>query len=420
MYEPAVTFTGRAARYGTNSMGIRTTIALAMMVTAVPLAGWTRPLAAQQSEIDRSRQRLEEIRRERERLRAQQQRISGQLTDAGAALRNIERQRETTNRLVNAIEEEIGGLGSQLERSAAELALSQDNLAERRAVLRRRLADIYKRGPLHTFQVLLAAESFGDLLTRYKYLYLTSRQDRALMEDVELLTSRVQKERNNLLGIRSELERRQDEREAELERYARLAEERQAQLRQLGRTSTQTRQRITTLERDETRLNDVLTSLARRAAAARAPVRPGAAPATAPSATMSTADLGKLDWPVDGNIIFRFGRDSLRTGGVIIWNGIGIAAPAGTPVRAVEAGTVAMVQRLGTYGLSVIIEHGDGYYSLYMQLRNAAVAGEQKITKGQTIGSVGGENSDRGAHLYFEIRGRNQIALDPMAWLRRR
>ena len=96
----------------------------------------------------------------------------------------IERQREATNRLVNAIESEISGLGSQLERSAAEMMLHQDNLAERRAVLRRRLADIYKRGPLYTFQVLLAAESFGDLLTRYKYLYLSSRQDRDLVTEM--------------------------------------------------------------------------------------------------------------------------------------------------------------------------------------------------------------------------------------------
>lgn len=393
---------------------------IAIAVALFAFDGPGAPLQAQQTELERSRQRLDQIRRERDRLRSQQQRIAGQVTDAGAALRNIERQRDATNRLVNAIEEQIGGLGSQLERSAAELALAQDNLVERRAVLRRRLADIYKRGPLYTFQVLLAAESFGDLLTRYKYLYLTSRQDRSLMEDVELLTKRVQRERNTLLGIRSELDRRRDEREAELERFARLADERQAQIRTLGRRSTQTRQQLTALERDEARLNDVLAGLARRATAARAaPPRPGTVrPPVA--ATLSTADLGRLDWPVDGQIIFQFGRDTLRNGGVIIWNGIGIAAPAGTPVKAVEGGTVAMAQRLGTYGLSVIVEHGDGYYSLYMQLKSAAVSPGQQITKGQSVGTVGGENSDRGAHLYFEIRGRNQIALDPMAWLRRR
>ena len=129
------------------------------------------PLTAQDNpELERSRQRLEQIRREREQLLEQQRRLSGQVTDVNAQLRNLERQRDNTSELVTEIERQIRGLGSELERSAAEVALSEDNLLERRAVLRRRLVDIYKRGPLHTFQVLLTAESFGDLLTRYKYL----------------------------------------------------------------------------------------------------------------------------------------------------------------------------------------------------------------------------------------------------------
>ncbi|MES1259920.1 MAG: permease-like cell division protein FtsX, partial [Gemmatimonadota bacterium] len=81
----------------------------------------------------------------------------------GATLRNLEEQRDITNQIVNGIERRISGLGSELDRSAAQLTLAQDNLADRKAVLQRRLADIYRRGPLRTFQVLLAAESFGDL-----------------------------------------------------------------------------------------------------------------------------------------------------------------------------------------------------------------------------------------------------------------
>jgi peptidoglycan hydrolase CwlO-like protein len=135
-------------------------------------------LGAQQSDLEQSKRRLDEIRQERLDLERQQARLQGQVSDVGAALRNIERQRDATNRLVNGIESQISGLTSLMDHSAAELTLAQDNLADRKAVLQRRLADIYRRGPLYTFQVLLAAESFGDLLTRYKYLYLTSRQDR--------------------------------------------------------------------------------------------------------------------------------------------------------------------------------------------------------------------------------------------------
>ena len=123
---------------------------------------------------------------------------------------------------------------------------------------------------------------------------------------------------------------------------------------------------------------------------------------------------------MNGRVVYNFGRTTLPSGGVVRWNGIGIAAAEGTPVKAVENGRVELVQRLGTYGLTVVVQHGNGYRSLYMQLQNASVAVGQDVTRGQTIGTVGGANSDQGPHLHFEIRGENSIALDPADWLRRR
>ena len=377
--------------------------------------------AAQQSqtrELDESRRRLEEIKAERDRLQSQRQRLQGQVHDASADLRNIERQKESTERIVHEIERQIGGLAGQLDRSSAELILAQDNLAERRAILERRLIDIYKRGALYAFQVLLTAESFGDLLSRYKYLYLTSRQDRALVDDVEQLRRRVVGNRNDILRVRGELDRRRQEREAEYERFGSLARERARRIQQLQRTARSTEARLTALERDELRLSQLLASLERARRDELARRRAGLPVAAVPGA-LTTADIGKLDWPVDGPIIYRFGRDTLPSGGVIRWNGIGIQAAAGTPVHSVEAGKVRLVGQFGTYGLTVLLEHGNGYYSVYSHLQLATVKLGDVVGKGQAIGAVGGISSEHGPHLHFEIRGENQIALDPADWLKR-
>jgi len=375
--------------------------------------------AQQPTEFEKSRQRLEQIRAERDRLRQDQERLQGQVRDAGRELDNLERQRETTNRIVNELERQIGGLGGQLENTSVQLVLTEDNLADRRAVLERRLVDIYKRGPLYTFQVLLAAESFSDLLSRYKYLFLSSRQDRALLTDVERLRNRIRAQRGELVIVQEQLDRRREEREAELRSYRSLAEDRAAQIRRLRQNTQTTARRLSALAKSEEDLIDVLAALERnrRTAPARAPA--GGTPVPRPS-SVSTADLGTLDWPVQGRIIHDFGPDTLASGGRITRHGISIAAAAGTPVTAVSAGRVVLVQRLGTYGLSIIVEHPSGYFSLYMQLSSTTVKVNDSVTKGQRIGSVGGDNSDDGAHLYFEIRGDNQIALDPTDWLRRR
>src|SRR4051812_4105121 len=238
---------------------------LVFLISVAPAYAQSNP------DLEDSRRRLEEIRAERDRLEQQQQRLQGQVHDVNDELSNLERQRESTQRIVSEIERQIGGLASQLDRSSAELILAQDNLAERRAVLERRLVDIYKRGSLHTFQVLLAAESFGDLLSRYKYLYLTSRQDRALVTDVELLRNRVVVERNTILNVRTQLDRSRQEREAEYAKYTDLARARARRLENLQRSARSTERRLASLQKDEARLNGLLAALerARRDEAAR-------------------------------------------------------------------------------------------------------------------------------------------------------
>jgi len=404
---------------GRRSRGLAGRMARGLIVV-VALAGLASSVAGQQpTDLEKSKQRLEQIRAERERLRLEQERLQGQVRDAGRELDNLERQRDATNRIVNELERQIGGLGSQLENTSVQQALAEDNLADRRAVLERRLVDIYKRGPLYTFQVLLAAESFADLLSRYKYLYLSSRQDRTLLQDVERLRNTIKARRGELVLVQEQLDRRRADRESELSRYRTLAEERSAQIRRLRQNTQTTARRMTALARDEENLIDVLAALERTRRATPAP-RAGGAEAPTRRGGVSTAELGTLDWPVDGRIIHDFGPDTLASGARITRHGISIAAANGTGVKAVAAGRVVLVQRLGTYGLSVIVEHPSGYYSLYMQLSAAIVKVNDQIAKGQEIGSVGGENTPDGAHLYFEIRGDNQIALDPTDWLRRR
>ena len=307
--------------------------------------------------------------------------------DVNDELSNIERQRESTQRIVNEIERQIGGLSGQLDRTSAELILAEDNLAERRAVLERRLVDIYKRGALYTFQVLLAAESFGDLLSRYKYLYLTSRQDRTLVGDVEKLRNRVVTSGTTSSASGASSTARREEREAEYSKYGELAAGARPPAAAAPALGPQHRAAAHRAAAGRGPAQQLLAALerARRDEAVRGAC---AAPTPAPG-SITTADLGKLDWPVEGAIVYRFGRDTLPSGGVIRWNGIGIAAGVGTPVKSVEAGKVRLVGQFGTYGLTVVLEHGNGYYSVYSHLQSAAVKLAATVTQGQAIGSGG-------------------------------
>ena len=110
----------------------RPLFALAFLTTLLTTV--SLPLAAQ-GNAEESRRKLEEVRRERQRLEEERIRLQGQVQNLGAELENLERQRQSTNRIVNALEEQIAGLNSQVDRAGADLVLVQDNLAEKRAVL---------------------------------------------------------------------------------------------------------------------------------------------------------------------------------------------------------------------------------------------------------------------------------------------
>jgi septal ring factor EnvC (AmiA/AmiB activator) len=383
-----------------------------LLLLAAPAAA-QRPTYQQQ--MQDNQRRLEGIRRERSQVEQELARLRTAAHSLSDELANIDRQKQSTNRIVNELDRQIAGLGQQIDQITVDLLLAQDALLEKRAVLERRIVDIHKRGPLYGWQVLLAAESFGDLLSRYKYLYLVSRQDRLLTNDMHKLRDRVARQRQLLVDARETLGRRRRERTDELDRYQTLERERQTNLRETRRSTRQAQQRLSRLERDERGLNDRIEALerARREAEARgAAAGPGA---------ITTADLGGLDWPVDGGgvIIYPFGTTTGPNNTRIPRHGIGIKAPVGSAVRAVAPGTVSLAGPLGLYLTSVLIDHGGGYYTFYAYLNDATVQQGDRVARGQVIGHVGGESSDEGPHLHFEIRGQGGIALDPGNWLRR-
>jgi murein DD-endopeptidase MepM/ murein hydrolase activator NlpD len=128
---------------------------------------------------------------------------------------------------------------------------------------------------------------------------------------------------------------------------------------------------------------------------------------------------GALDWPVRGDIVGHFGPETHpRFGTTINNNGIDIAADLGTPVRSVAKGRVEYTSEdYASYGPIVILDHGDGYRTLYAHLSEILVSVGQEVASGQIIGRVGDAGSLKGTELHFEVR-KGGTALNPQDWLR--
>ena len=401
----------------------RAGFALLIAVTALPWASG----AQQTPTLTESQRRLQEIRRERTQLRGELSRIRSRVGDVSAEIRNIQRQQQVSASLLREINLQMEETSRKIDETTQEMAATQAELVEKRRMLHLRLRGIYKRGPLHSAQVLLSAQSFSDLLNRYKYLYIVAHRDRVLVQEVGELARELEMRERELRRSFEDIRYLQAERTQENAALEELRSGRAATLSGLRATERQTTARLETLARDERRLTGVIADLERRrreaerrAAAAAASAAPGCRPAAPAASTMTTADVGNLDWPVGGRLVYNFGRATQPNGTTIRYNGVGIGAAAGSPVRAVEAGTVEMAAPFEGYGPTVVVSHGGGYYSLYLYLKDVHVRPGAQVTKGQTIGTVGGETSPEGPHLEFQIREPGGGAVDPVRWLRGR
>lgn len=405
-------------------MTTRLTAALVLAVAA--LAAAAGPGRAQQDTVQQriraSQERLQEIRAERAQLQREMQSLQGQARDISSELANIERQVSASAEALQELDYQTAALAASVEENTRELVRTRDRLQERNVVLNQRLRSIYRQGPLHTVRVLLSAASFGDLLNRYKYLHLISVHDRLLLEEIQELESKLVGQEQSLKRNLGQLERLRAEKLSELTQLQSLEHSRTNTLQEVRGRVSRAERRIQQLAADERRVNALVEELERKRLEAERR-RAAAGRGGSSAGTLTARDLGQLGWPVDGQVIYRFGPERRPDGVTLRRNGIGIAAEPGTPVHAVAAGTVVVAEPMEGFGPGVVLSHGGGYYSLYLYMAQIRVREGQDVAASEVIGTVG-SGADEGPHLYLQIhapvQGQTPIPVDPLPWLRPR
>lgn len=356
---------------------------------------------------------LAKLRKERADLESRMNELQRSARTLEDELSNLEEQRRATMRLVDALDAQLETINAEVIKAGAGLTRAEGELASKRSALQRRMVEIYKRGRLYDFEAMLSAQSFAGLVARYKYLHELALNDRKMVRRMERLRDQIISQRMLLVRLQDELGRNRQEKDREARRLAELESRRQQNLTAVQLSAQRTRDRMQQLVRDESRIANAIAAV--ETVRRRAEMAPNARPAAA--STIRTSDLGKLDWPVDGTVLYRFGRVVNANNTTTRWNGIGIGAAIGAPVKSIAAGDVVLADNVGTYGPTVIVQHGGGDYSVYGSLQRIDVRRGQQVNKGQSLGTVGDADPDLPPHLHFEIRPQGR-AIDPLEYLR--
>ncbi len=298
-------------------------------------------------------------------------------------------------------------LAAQLETTGREreIALSASDRFARALVARARV--LHRLGRYGYFRIVLEARDAAGFFQGVERLDELARRDGALLGSYRDARTRLEADLSREQSLKKEMDDVFQRGRRELTNMSALRRHREALLTQERSASASHRNEVVILADKAERLERLLATLAQQSSGEPADASGGIRPWR-----------GVLDWPARGTLTETFGRHRHpKFDAWTVSNGIAMALPAGTPVRAVYSGRAVYAQWLAEYGNLVILDHGDGVFTLYAWLQSIAVTAGSYVAVGATLGTSGTGPGRDEPGVYFEVRDR-QKASDPVAWLR--
>ena len=332
---------------------------------------------------------------------------------------------------------EISLIEEDIEKTENEIIETEENIAQSSELLSQRLRAAYMQGDSSELKLLLGADSLATFLTRLEMMKRTSERDKKIINDFKNQVIELENQKQELEDSKN----RRDVKKTELDKKKEEATEKKAELKikqkdqkaaraklqanydsaetlvkEIDKSSAAYKAYISKLEADkkaaDAEIDKILQDYYATQQSTTLANGGNANPTTKPSAGGSYNSNDSWAWPIGNRWCYISSKYGYRDPSISGWGfhgGIDLAggngALHGAPVYATRAGKVitAVTSDAG-YGIYVLIDHGDGYSSLYAHMSVRYVSTGDTVAKGQMIGRVGDTGNSRKAHLHFEIR----------------
>ncbi|GAA5218314.1 murein hydrolase activator EnvC family protein [Corallincola platygyrae] len=339
-----------------------------------------------QGQIKRQSQQLEKQKEKREAL-------FGELRSAEQEIAKVAKVLRMTRQELNRTREELADAKQQ----QAELT---ELYGHQQSALQAQLTSAYMSGNHDYIKLLMNQQEPGKIertLSYYQYLNQARMDNLEALKKTRRQLARVERKLAEQASRLQSLERRQADEKSKMEERQ-LARERT--LGKLKGSLSGGRQQLITLQENERTVRSMIERRRQREALEMDGLK---------------ALKGKLSWPVNGRISRNFGS---KRQGNIVWKGVMLRAKEGQDVLTVHQGVVVYADWLKGFGLLMVVDHGDGYMSLYGHNQALLKRVGDRVESGEPIALAGKSGGRTSAGLYFEIRHQGR-ALDPSAWCRR-
>lgn len=357
----------------------------------------------ERAERERAEQQLQSLQQEIEQRRRQIERRQQQLSRSERALRDLERQINQTSQGLQRIEREIAGVEARIRELESEQQSLTQSLQTQAALLADQIEAAYRAGNYSFLQLLLNQDHpgrFERLLEYYRHLSEARVEQLQALHATEQQLAAVRQDLSSQQQQLAQRRNRQQQERRNLEQQQQQQEQRVAELQQAQSSEADALQNLLQSEQELTELLAALSTVL-------------------DSVNIELAGLsslrGQLDWPLRGSILHRYGT---ARSSQVNWRGMVISAQEEAPIQAIADGRVLFADWLRGYGLVIVLDHGEGFMSLYGY--NQAIMYEvgDPVQRGQIISLAGRSGGQSEPSLYFEIRHRGD-PVNPLSYLKR-
>lgn len=354
-----------------------------------------------------SEQQLQQLRKDISSLQSWLTQARGEQSQLQDRLRSTETQIGQLVTRIEANTREAAELEQRLSRLRVEQVELQTQLDQQSGYLRQQIRSAYSMGRQEYLKVLLNQQEpdrVARLLRYYDYINKERTEQiekyLGIARQLQTVQSEIITRGQTLDQVRRALQERRNELLAE-------QQQRQQLVVQLSREIAGRDDELQKLQADQKRLEQLLTAVTE--AIVRLPPPHDAQP--------FQQMRGKLPWPVKGRVLSAFG--SSQHNNRLINRGMVIQASEGTEIHAIHGGRVVFADWLRGFGFMIIIDHGDGFMSLYGHNQILRKQTGDWVNGGEAIATAGATGGQQQNGLYFEIRKAGQ-PLDPVSWIARR
>lgn len=383
-------------------------------------------------EIDTLKDKIKKSEAEKHTLEEEKEHLHVEIEATEEKLAEINAILTSTQAKIQQTEDRIAKLSNEIAETEKEIQRLEEELNKKKEILARNLQVMHEKGDASFLEYLFTSGSVSDLLGRFNTLKDVAKANETLYQDVREQSELVKAKKNELEEAKAEQEEQKQELSGLKATYDELKTEQEKILAQLEKEYAHVEAEINEQEAAIASINGQIANIvaererARKAAAEAKRKAEEArrnsqttttteAPTTAPS-----ADLVGNGWvrPSSGYYVSsEFGwRTHPIYGTQRLHGGIDLAAPNGTPVYAASAGTVLYSGPASGYGNWIVIDHNNGYYTVYghMYANQLYVSPGQQVSAGQHIAGIGSAGGSTGPHLHFEVhKGFNVQKLNP-------